>query len=144
MATVEKILMAKGPNVIVASKATTVREAVNLMCEANVGSIIVKDDEVTEGIFTERDLLRRVVSPGHCPDTTPLGQVMTSPVRSVKLSTTISECKNIFAQEHIRHLAIIEQNSLLGVIGLRDVLAIKLEEDEKIINKIVEQMDDVK
>lgn len=135
--------MAKGPNVIVASKKTTVREAVNLMCEAHIGSVIIKDDNVVGGIFTERDLLTRVVSPGHDPDTTPLSQVMTSPVRSVELSTSIAKCKAIFSQEHIRHLAIIEQNSLLGVIGLRDVLAVKLDEDEKFIHEIAKRVDDV-
>ena len=143
MATVENILMTKGPDVIVASKDTTVREAVNLMCEANVGSVIIKDGDIVEGIFTERDLLRRVVSPGHNTDATLLGQVMTSPVRSVDLSTPVSTCKDIFTHEHIRHLAIIEQNSLLGMISLRDVLTAKLVEDEKLIHEIGKQMHDM-
>lgn len=143
MATVENILMMKGPDVIVASKETTVREAVNLMCEANVGSVIIKDNNIVEGIFTERDLLRRVVSPGHDADTTLLGQVMTSPVRSVDLGTPVSKCKDIFTHEYIRHLAIIEQNSLLGMISLRDVLTIKLDEDEKLLHEIDKQMHDV-
>ena len=140
MISVEDVLMRKGPSVVIASRETTVREAVNLMCEANVGSVIVKEGGEVEGIFTERDLLRRVVSPGCDPETTTLEKVMTSPVRSVDLETTISECKDILTHEHIRHLAITENGSLLGVIGLRDVLSAKLEEDEKLLDEISKQV----
>ncbi len=141
MATVEDILMVKGPGVIVASRDTTVREAVNLMCEANVGSVIIKDGERVEGIFTERDLLRRVVSLGRDPNQTQLGSVMTSPVRSVSLRTSVTRCKDILTHEHIRHLAIVEGGTLIGIIGLRDVLTAKLEEDEKLLYDIARQVE---
>jgi signal-transduction protein with cAMP-binding, CBS, and nucleotidyltransferase domain len=130
MATVEDILMTKGPDVIVAGPKTTAREAVRMMCEANVGSVVIKIDDQVEGIFTERDLLRRVVAPGKSPDETELQELMTSPVRSVDLNTDVRECGQIFTNDHIRHLAVMEQGALLGMISLRDVLAIELREDE--------------
>jgi IMP dehydrogenase len=138
MSTVEDILMAKGPDVIVASQATTVHEAVRLMCEANVGSVVVKDGHEVEGIFTERDLLRRVVNTLKDPITTTLGAVMTTPVKSVELHADVRECFRMMKELHIRHLAVMEQDALVGMIGLRDVLAAELEEDEKIIHDMEE------
>ncbi len=135
MATVEDILMSKGPDVIVATPLTTVHEAVVLMCEANVGAIVIKSQDEVCGIFTERDLLRRVVVPGRAPERTELHEVMSSPVRSVSLNTNIRECGVIFTRENLRHLAIIENNALLGMISLRDVLAWELAEDENILRK---------
>lgn len=133
MATVEDILMLKGPDVIVTAPSTTVHEAVKMMCEANVGSVVIKEHQDVEGIFTERDLLRRVVAPGKDPRTTPLSDVMTFPVRSVSLSTSVRECSDLLEREHIRHLAIVEEGALVGMISLRDVLSMELREDE---NKI--------
>jgi len=133
MATAEDILMSKGPDVIVATPSTTVHEAVVMMCEANVGAIVIKNQDEVCGIFTERDLLRRVVVPGRAPERTELHEVMTAPVRCVSLNTDIRECAEIFTREHVRHVAIIENTALLGMISLRDVLAWELAEDEKLL-----------
>lgn len=135
MPTVEDILMAKGPDVIVALPTLTVLEATKMMSEANIGSVVVKDDEV-RGIFTERDLLRRVVATGKDPRETLVSDVMSEKVRSVTLSTDIHECQKILKNEHIRHLAIIEDGALVGMIGLRDVLQMELEEDEKLLHEL--------
>lgn len=134
MATVEDILMNKGPDAIVAAPSTTVREAVIMMCEANVGSVVIKSEDVVQGIFTERDLLRRVITPSRDPAQTELHEVMSTPVRSVSLATDVRQCSNIFTTEHLRHLAIVEDGALLGMIRLRDVLAAELAEDEEILH----------
>lgn len=134
MATVEDILMSKGPDVIIMSPLTTVQEAVMLMCEANVGAVVIKRQNEVCGIFTERDLLRRVVVPGRAPERTELQEVMTSPVRSVSLNTDVRECGEILTREHLRHLAIIENDALLGMVSLRDVLAWEVAEDERLLH----------
>ena len=131
MSSVEEILMIKGPDVIVASSDTTVRQAVMLISQANVGSIIVKDGEEVKGIFTERDVLQRVISKKKDPDTTLLGEVMSSPVKSCGLNDDVSEIAGLLTDEHIRHLAIIEDGALIGLIGLRDVMAAKIREQEE-------------
>ncbi|NBB96501.1 MAG: CBS domain-containing protein [Planctomycetes bacterium] len=136
MSTVEDILMAKGPDVIVTSRETTVHESVRLMCEANVGSVIVKDGDAVEGIFTERDLLRRVVNTLKDPTTTPLGDVMSSPVRSVELGMDVRQCFRLMTELRVRHLAVMEQDALVGMISLRDVLAAELQDDEEIIQEM--------
>jgi CBS domain-containing protein len=122
MPTVEDLLMQKGPDVIIASENDTVLTAAKMMAQANAGSVIVKDGDAPKGIFTERDLLRKVVAANKTPSQTQLGEVMTSPVKSVSLSTDLHEAREILSREHIRHLAVVEQNALVGMISFRDVL----------------------
>ncbi len=131
MPTVEDVLMVKGPDVIVASPETSVYEAVRLMAEARVGSLIVKSDQGVDGIFTERDLLGRVVARALDPAATQLSEVMSSPVKSVTLSATLDDVAATMSKGHFRHLVVMEEGALIGVIGLRDVLTGQLREDEQ-------------
>ena len=134
MSTVEEILMVKGPDVIVASSDTTVHDAVVMISQANVGLIIIKDDQEVKGIFTERDVLQRVVARGKDPVTTLLSDVMSSPVKSCRLNDDVTEISHVLTDEHIRHLAIIEDGALIGLIGLRDVMAAGIRDrDEEIV-----------
>jgi len=124
MTTVEDILAIKGPDVIVVAPTSTVQEACKLMAEANVGSVIVREEGAVLGIFTERDLLRRVVAPGKDPSAVPVADVMSSPVRSCRLADDVAVCADRLAQGHMRHLAVIEDGALVGLIGLRDIRAL--------------------
>ncbi len=135
MTTVEQILAIKGPDVIVTALTSTVWEVSRLMAEANVGSVIVRDEgegrpsahyrcgapEVL-GIFTERDLLRRVVAPGKDPSAVLVAEVMSSPVQHCRLADDIAQCAERLADGHMRHLAVIEDGALVGLIALRDIL----------------------
>ncbi len=125
MTTVEHILAIKGPDVIVAAPTSTVWEVSRLMAEADVGSVIVRDGggvpEVL-GIFTERDLLRRVVAPGKDPSAVLVAEVMSSPVQHCRLADDIAQCAERLADGHMRHLAVIEDGALVGLIALRDIL----------------------
>jgi CBS domain-containing protein len=129
MARVEDILMVKGPDTIVASLTTTVLEAAKLMAEANVGSVIIREGNKVEGIFTERDLLRRVVARRKDPATLCLAEVMSSPIQGCRLEDDLSLCERKLIDGHIRHLAVIEDGALVGLIGLRDIFAAKLRGD---------------
>jgi CBS domain-containing protein len=131
MPKVEDFLMKKGPDVIVPSPETTVHEAAKMMCEANVGSVIIKSSDKIEGIFTERDLLRKVVTPGKDPAETTLADVMSSPVLTTSLDTDAATLPVIFRDKHIRHLAVTEEDALVGMISGRDLLALCLTDDEQ-------------
>ncbi len=122
MTTVEQILAVKGPDVIVVTPTSTVLEVSKLMAEANVGSVIVREKGEVLGIFTERDLMRRVVASGKDPSELPVAEVMSSPVRSCRLADDVAACAELLADGHIRHLAVIEDGTLVGLIGLRDFL----------------------
>ncbi len=139
MITVEEILMLKGPDVIIASSGDTVQDAAKLMGQANVGSVIIKDGGQVTGIFTERDLLKRVVSKAMDTSKVKLGEVMSSPVRSCNLSHTVFDCIGMLTDEHIRHLAVIEDGALVGVIGLRDVMSAQLRAGIERIHELEER-----
>jgi len=126
MSTVEDILMVKGPDVVVAGPDNTVEEAAKMMCQANVGSVIVKDDDAIAGIFTERDMLARVVAEGLDSKDVKLIDVMSSPVKTCTLEDSVESCADIFKQAYVRHLAVVDEGVLIGVIGLRDVMHAQL------------------
>lgn len=126
MATIEDILMAKGPDVVVAAAGNSAYEAARMMAEANVGSVMIKDGDVLQGIFTERDLLRRVVAKGKDPAATSLGEVMTAPVKTCSLGEDVRDVADRLEAEHIRHLAVVEDDALVGMVSLRDVLRVAM------------------
>ena len=142
MSSVEDILMIKGPDVIVADGDTKVVQAARMMSEGNVGSVIIKDDESAVGIFTERDLLRRVVAAGRDHGETTLKEVMTSPVMSCRLSDSVESILEKMTSEHVRHLAVIEEGALVGMVGLRDVLRAELRDSAEKIHDLRQSTED--
>ena len=116
-------LLRKGGVIVYSSPDTTVAEAVATMGRHNIGSILVlssRRDLV--GIFTERDLLQRVVASGLDPKTTLLGDVMTRDVIVVSADAPREDVQHLMDSKHIRHVPVSDGNQLLGVISLRDVL----------------------
>lgn len=100
-----------------------IAEAVKLMNDHNTGSILILDeDNSLIGIFTERDVLRRVVGPGLDPNTTPVEKVMTTEVVGVDLTARRKEVRHIMETQHIRHVPILEDDKVIGIISLRDIL----------------------
>ena len=101
----------------------TVRETIKLMSAAEIGAIAVKSGEHIVGIFTERDLMKRVVNAGLDPDTTPIKSVMTANVVSVLDSTSVASAAALMRARRMRHLVIVDQNgTYLGMLALRHLL----------------------
>ncbi|MBF0216360.1 MAG: CBS domain-containing protein [Candidatus Omnitrophica bacterium] len=109
--------------VLVINKSATVQDAVNEMKILNVGSILVVDDNrALVGIFSERDLLIRVVGAFRQPADTPISDVMTRNVRSVTPSVTARDALKILLSGNFRHLPVIDGNGKLeGVVSLKDI-----------------------
>ncbi len=100
-----------------------VDQAVETMVDQNVGSIVVLDrDEILIGIFTERDLLRRVVGKNLIPGKTTIESVMTRNVFVVDRTADRRDVHQMMDSEHIRHIPIVDEGTVLGVVSLRDVL----------------------
>ena len=131
MPTIEDILMVKGPDVIVADSESTVFDAAKMMSHANVGCVVVRNADEVLGVFTERDLLRRVIACQKDPSSVLLREVMSSPVKSCSLSDDVQDCADMLTRSHIRHLVVIEGGALVGIIGLRDILASELRSTEE-------------
>jgi CBS domain-containing protein len=107
---------------------TSVQSAVETMAQHNIGSILVMEDgEDLVGIFSERDLLTRVIAEGLDPASTPVRDVMTKDVIVVSGETSRREALHIMQEQHIRHLPIADDKKLYGIVSLRDLLAFEQE-----------------
>ncbi|HKL89164.1 MAG TPA: CBS domain-containing protein [Salinibacter sp.] len=118
--TVEEILRRKGTEVLTTDPDSTVFDAIARMVDHNVGSILVTDDGEVEGIFTERDYLRRIVLEGRTSKTTRVEEVMTTDVVWVDPSYTADECMALMTENKCRHLPVLSDNALSGIISIGD------------------------
>ncbi len=113
---------------VVVEPGTSVLSAVELMSKNRVGAVGVVEDDKLIGIFTERDLMERVVMKVRPPATTRVGEVMTSPVTSVRADDDPERALETMIDRHIRHLPVTdESNRILGVLSIRNLLQDQLE-----------------
>lgn len=120
--------VARTPLVTVKQEAT-VMEAVGTMAEESIGAIVVIEGNRLVGIFSERDLLLRVVSEKRDPERTLIRDVMTSPVETIHRDSTVDDALKVMLEKHIRHLPILDRDGRLsGMISMRSLLHEKVEE----------------
>ena len=122
MSTVSAILSVKGSSVHTVASDTTVFEAIKKMVEANVGSLIVMDGDEIRGIFTERDYLRRIALEGRTSQTTPVIEVTTERLVATDPNRSVEDCMSIMTRERIRHLPVIDNRGLAGIISIGDIV----------------------
>ena len=123
MATVREILARKGPQVVTTSPATTVLEAAQLMNARGIGAVLVLQEGTLKGIFTERDLMRRVVAEQRDPATTLVGDVMTTALVVTRQEVPMEECASLMTSRRIRHLPVMGPDGLAGVVTIGDLMA---------------------
>jgi CBS domain-containing protein len=119
---VSDILDAKGHDVLEIAADATVFEAVRRMVEADVGSLLVREGGEVIGIITERDYLRRVALERRDDVTTAVRDAMSSPLVVVSPDTSIDECMAIMTDRRIRHLPVVDQGQLAGIVSIGDVV----------------------
>jgi len=123
MPTVKNLLEKKGGQVWAVDPDASVLEATNEMNKHRVGALLVIAEDQVVGIFTERDILTRVIGSGKTPDTIKVGDVMTSQVAYCTPDTPVELCKAIFTEKRIRHLPVMDSDRPIGVVTSGDVLA---------------------
>ena len=133
MPTVRDILAKKGSDVITVAPKETVLHAAELMNERGIGGLVVAEGARPVGIFTERDILRRVVAQQRDPTTTRVADAMTSPVIACAPETSVEECAAMMTAKRIRHLPVVDAQRLAGVITIGDVLAFRVSEQQATI-----------
>jgi len=122
MATVEIILKGKGAGAYTIGRDATVYDAIARMAERNVGSLVVTDGDAVLGIVTERDYLRDVALRGRSSRSTSVGEIMSSPVVSAGPADTIQQCMEVMSTHRFRHLPVIEDGRLAGVVSMGDLV----------------------
>lgn len=120
-------------SVLAVANDATIATAVSLMVANGVGAVVVRSSTaVVEGIFTERDLMRRVVAEGRDPRTTLIGAVMSRDVRHVPSSATVDEALRLMVEHGYRHLLVEEASGPVGLVSIRDLMSWVVLPDEPI------------
>jgi CBS domain-containing protein len=117
---VSRLLQEKGREVVSASPGTTVKESAEMMARHRIGAILILEEEQVAGIFSERDLLTRVVLKGLDPAATPLGEVMSTDMVYVTPETPICEAMAVMTERRCRHLPVLDGGRLLGMVSIGD------------------------
>jgi CBS domain-containing protein len=141
MTAVRDILAKKGSQVFTIGQGATVREAATLMNEHKVGALVVTDDGRVVGMFSERDVLRRVVGERRDPDQTRVGEVMTTEVFCCTHETTIEEARGAMKNRRIRHLPVVDGDQRLhGLVSIGDLNAHEASTQEQTIHLMQEYL----
>ena len=134
MAAVKDILQKKGTNVLCISRDETVLRAAQVMNEHKIGALVVVEDGRVAGIFTERDVLRRIVGEERAPATTRVGEVMTAEVACCTPQTPLEEARAAMKNRRIRHLPVLDrEDRLCGLVSIGDLNAFESANQEETI-----------
>ena len=114
----------------------TVFEAITLMAEVNIGAVLVQKDDTISGIFTERDYLQKIALKSRSSQDTKVGDVMTSPVISADPGDSIQQCMETMTTCHCRHLPVVEDGKLLGIVSIGDLVKKMLDEKQSEVEKL--------
>jgi CBS domain-containing protein len=136
MGKVREILKTKGTNVFSVSPAVTVYQAIEEMCNRNIGGLLIVENERLTGIFTERDYARKLILKGKSSKDTLISELMTANPITVSPESTIEECMRIMSQKKIRHLPVVDHDKLVGVISIGDVVKQIMEDQRSIIEHL--------
>jgi CBS domain-containing protein len=133
-----EVLRQKGSVVHSIAADATVAAAVRRMNQESIGALLVTDGDRVVGIFTERDVLRRVVDGGREIATTKVGDVMTQSIASVRAATTIEEAMAIMTEKRCRHLPVMEGGRAVGMVSIGDLTKWIVKDQEVAIHELVE------
>jgi CBS domain-containing protein len=120
--TVERILKQKGSQVYSVPPHATVYEALEEMADKDIGGLVVMQGTDLVGFISERDYVRKVILKGHSSKELQVDEIMSSPVVTVDLRTTVDECMQRMTNERCRHLPVVEGGSVVGVVSIGDLV----------------------
>ena len=136
MAKVKDITQAKGNQIYSITPDATVYSALEQLFEKNISALLVMEGEKPLGIFTERDYARKVVLKGKSSKETLIKEIMTSELITVEEDCSIEDAMRIMTNKHIRHLPVMAENKLAGIISIGDVVKYLIQEQQFIINNM--------
>lgn len=140
MPTAQLILDKKGSDVATIDHSATVVEAADMMNARKIGALVVSDGDKIVGIFTERDILTRVVAAQKVPSETRVRDAMTSPMACCRRDTPLGECRAVMSNMRIRHLPVVEDGQLYGIISSGDILACEVANQQSTIEYLHEYL----
>lgn len=136
MRRVSDILRRKGNQVTSVAPNTCVIEAIKIMSDQNIGSVVVMENNTFVGIMTERDYSRKVILMNRHSSDTPVDEIMTTDFPVIKQSDTIDVCMQLMSEHHIRYLPVVENGVLNGIISMNDVVTETIMNQEETISHL--------
>ncbi|QIY80015.1 CBS domain-containing protein [Chromobacterium violaceum] len=138
MQTVRQLLDSKPTRALVyVTPDSTVFQALQVMAENDIGAVLVMESGDIVGIFSERDYARRIVLQGRTSAGTKVRDIMTSRVVYVTPQQTLDDCMGLMTEKRIRHLPVMEDQTVLGILSIGDLVRATIEEQEQVINHLV-------
>ena len=133
MKLVKHLLDSKDSEIVSIVADASVLDAIKLMADRSVGSLLVMDGDQLEGIVTERDYARKVIIKGRASESTQVGEIMTTSIFTATSEQTVRECMAVMSEKRIRHLPIVDDGRVSGIISIGDLVqAIIAEQQEEI------------
>ena len=136
MHTVKELLREKGSQVWTITPQATVYEALELMATKNIGALVVLDEGNVAGMLTERDYARKVVLKGRSSKTTTVGELMITDVLYVSPDDTIENCMALMTEKRLRHLPVMENGTLAGLVSIGDIVKVIISDREFTIREL--------
>lgn len=136
MITLGSMIKAAGRGVFSVGSKQTVFEALEFMADKNIGAVLVIDDGVLAGIFSERDYARKVVLEGRSSQKTLVRDVMVSKLITIEAQEPLDRCMQLMTDHRIRHLPVLEKGQLIGVISIGDVVRQMIIEQRQLIDQL--------
>lgn len=136
MKLVKHLLDAKGRHIISIAPDASVLDAVKLMAERSVGALVVLDGEQLAGIISERDYARKVIIKGRSSKNTTVAEVMTEKVLTTSSAQTVNQCMELMTERRIRHLPVLEDNRVIGMISIGDLVQAIISDQQEEIEQL--------
>lgn len=136
MITVNQVLSGKPSQVFSVSPQTTVFEALEVMMNKNISALLVMERNELCGIFTERDYARKIVLKGKSSKDTPVSEIMTGELITVDPADSIEHCMKIMTEKHIRHLPVVQNSQVLGMLSIGDAVKSIIEVQRSTIEQL--------
>jgi len=136
MTIASELLKHKGRVIHSVTPEAPVLEAIRMMAEHGVGALLVMQGEQLLGVVSERDYARKVILKGRSSNETPVRQIMSSPVLTVRADQSVHDCMRIMSEKRIRHLPVVDDDGVIGVLSIGDLVRSVLEEQQRTIAEL--------
>lgn len=136
MKLVKHLLDSKDRTIFSVGPDASVLDAIKIMAEKTVGSVLVMQGDTMSGIVTERDYARKVIVKGRSSESTPVSDIMTADVLSVTLDKSVNDCMALMTKKKIRHLPVVDDGAVVGMISIGDLVGAIISDQKEEIEQL--------
>ncbi len=136
MKLIKHLLDRKGRQIISIKPEDSVLDAIRLMAEKGIGSLVVMKDQELLGIMSERDYARKVIIKGRSSESTAVSEIMTVNVFTTSSSETVNDCMSVMTEKKIRHLPVVEDSAVIGMISIGDLVEAIISDQQEEIEQL--------